>query len=268
MGASCSSICEKLKLLYYIELKQVDKEFYATPLQRRSSSKQLFSLTKGNNLDNSNTSEMVDEDHPLVLVINEKVPYDIVATLISILRRGNTLNVKYYNLLLPKRADKIEMNHKVQLICIGFDKDQIGITAGLGGDEVHTKAQERRYLYSFIQSISINGTTKQGGKIWSWSDHHDEAKPNTNQQQKVQHNNIPVPAPDNPTRLLDLCIRKHIISRLFFRHHETERGELDTLWKKRHSINISEELSNKMCSYLGPEIACKYFRYCNSCRVL
>ena len=250
---------ERFQLIFSLRLNLVDEEEDALPDD--SPIKNLRAST-GVGLNTSRFPASAFSNLPLILVISEHVPADLVDCLVSVLKRGSTLIVEPYKLLLPNQKpihNKELPNQKpthnkevqvVQLLCIGFDSSQLQF-----GGETHTKAQERRNLYSFLQSISIDGTTSEGGHLWSWVDH------TTEEQDTQGQTDLRIPSPNNPSSMLDVCLKKNIISRLYFRHHDKARHQLNATWSEQWSpIYMTPHLSKQACSYLGPEIAL-YFEF-------
>ena len=216
-------------------------------------------LTEDEEEDNTDKEKNM-KDLPLTLVLSEAAATpDILDCLLFLLRRGGVLKAETYPLKLPPRSNTNEKHHVVQLICIGFIKDddvnQNQDHQPQPQPETHSIAQERRELYSFLQHLRIDGKTQEGGHIWAWYD----------TQSGDDANNSPVPSPTNPSSLLDICLQKKIVTRLFFRHNATERKKLTSTWKLESvwsSISMSDDLSVAACRYMGPEIGL-YFEFLN-----
>jgi hypothetical protein len=258
------TLCQRLKLLYSLNITAVQNEEDTVPgLQPGTLGNKVH--TQDGNQDSSSTTPASPPTSPpvlpLVMVLSEGIPQDIIECLVAILKRGGTLLVEPYKLLLPKR-NKNELYQQVQLMCVGFDSSSLQF----GLKETHTPAQERRNLYSFLQSISIDGTTQEGGHIWSWyNDDEDDGGLGVDGNghglgARNDHlSGMPVPSPSNPSGMLDVCMKKKIISRIFFRHDTHARNQLDIKWSEEWSpIHITEQLSVQACGYLGPEISCTF----------
>ena len=207
------SLCQRLKLLYRLNITAVQNEEDTVPgLQQGALGNKVH--TQDGNQDSSSTTPASPPVLPLVMVLSEGIPQDIIECLVTILKRGGTLLVEPYKLLLPKR-NKNELYQQVQLICVGFDSSSLQF----GLKETHTPAQERRNLYSFLQSISIDGTTQEGGHIWSWyNDDEDEGGVGVDGGNghglgatNDHLSGMPVPSPSNPSGMLDVCMKKKII---------------------------------------------------------
>ena len=248
------ALLHTLKLIFSLDVKLSDTEKDEDAGTKGNNNKKRgqnqTTNSKKKNITNTkikNTAAHVAK-LPLTLVISEAATPEVVECLLNILRRGGVMQVEQYKLLLPSRAGVKERHHVVQLLCLGFDPTHFDVD----GQDTHTKAQERRNLYSFLQNIRIDGTTPEGGCIWSWYD--------TDVDERSKNNNI-VPSPDNPSSLLDICLKKNILTRTFFRHDAGKRDQLHQMWGELWSpIHMSEQLSKEACSYMGPEISL-YFEF-------